>query len=155
MGLSRRALLVLGSILGIALTSVCATVIFSPAAGAANRMEIHEVYFDSPGSDTGSNSSLNHEWVQLHNRSSSRITLTGWTLRDAQGHVYRFGGYTIRAHGYVKVHTGRGGNTQTDRYWGRRWYIWNNTGDTATVRDGGGALIDRCSFNGGGSYKIC
>lgn len=151
----RRVLLALGGILGITLTSTFATVISSPAADAANRMGIHEIYYNSPGSDTGSNSSLNHEWVQLHNRSGSRITLTGWTLRDAQGHVYRFGNYSITAYGYVKIHTGKGANTQTDRYWGRGWYVWNNTGDTATLKDRGGALIGRCSYGHSGSYKIC
>jgi hypothetical protein len=44
------------------------------------------------------------------------------------GHIYTFGTYTIKAHGYVKIHTGRGINTQTDRYWDRRWYVSNNTG---------------------------
>jgi hypothetical protein len=28
----------------------------------------------------------------------------------------------------VKIHTGKGANSQTDRYWGRGWYVWNNTG---------------------------
>jgi hypothetical protein len=93
--------------------------------------------------------------VQLHNTSDQRITLTGWTLRDKQDHVYKFGTYKIKAHGYVKIHTGKGTNTQTDRYWGRSWYVWNNDGDQATLKDNSGNVIDRCSYSGGGSYKIC
>jgi len=136
--------------LGLAVTSG------SPAQ-AANRMQIHEIYYNSPGSDTGSNSSLNHEWVQLHNTSGSRITLTGWTLRDKQGHVYTFGTYTISAHGSVKIHTGKGTNTQTDRYWGHSWYVWNNTGaDQATLKNRSDTVIDRCSYTGTStSFKIC
>jgi len=134
--------------LGLALTS-------SSPAQAASAIQIHEIYYNSPGSDTGSNSSLNGEWVQLHNISGSRISLTGWTVRDAQNHVYKFGTYSINAHGYVKVHTGRGTNTQTDRYWGLSWYVWNNTGDTATLKNANGTVIDRCSYGSGGSYKIC
>ena len=134
--------------LGLVMTS-------SAPAQAANRMQIHKIQYNSPGPDNGSNSSLNAEWVQLHNRSASRITLTGWTLRDTAGHVYTFGTYTIRAHGYVKIHTGRGTNTQTDRYWGRRAYVWNNDGDRATLKNRNGTVIDRCSYSGGDTSVIC
>ena len=141
--------LALAMALGLVMTSA------STALAAGHRIQIHEIYYNSPGSDTGSNSSLNHEWVQLHNTSGQRITLTGWTLRDQQNHVYKFGTYKIKAHGYVKIHTGKGTNTQTDRYWGRSWYVWNNTGDQATVKNNNGNVIDRCAYSGGGSYKIC
>jgi hypothetical protein len=126
-------------------------------AQAAFRMQIYKIQYNSPGTDDGSNSSLNAEWVQLHNTSGSRIKLTGWTLRDncGCGHVYKFGTYTIKAHGYVKIHTGRGTNTQTDRYWGRRAYVWNNTGDRATLKNRAGTVIDRCSYNGGDTSVLC
>jgi len=153
-----RRIRVLGmAVLGIVMTLGLVVTSGSPAQ-AANRMQIHEIYYNSPGPDDGSNSSLNHEWVQLHNTSGSRIKLTGWTLRDrcGCGHVYKFGTYTIKAHGYVKIHTGRGTNTQTDRYWGRSWYVWNNTGDRATLKNRSGTVIDRCSYTGTSrGYKIC
>jgi Lamin Tail Domain len=133
------------------------TMLSSPAQ-ASTRMAIHEIYYNSPGSDTGSNWSLNHEWVQLHNRSGQRVTLTGWSVRDAAGHVYKFGTYRIKAYGYVKIHTGKGTNTQTDRYWGRSWYVWNNTGDRATLENANGTVIGQCSYSDSSevySYKIC
>jgi len=129
----------------------------SPAQ-AAYRLQIHRIYYNSPGPDHGSNSSLNAEWVQLHNTSGSKISLKGWTVRDTAGHVFTFKGYTIKAHGYVKIHTGTGSGTQTDRYWDRSWYVWNNNGDTATLRDSHGNRIDRCSYNDPSelfSYKTC
>ena len=62
----------------------------------------------------------------------------------------------IKPHGYVKIHTGQGANTQTDRYWGKSWYVWNNTGDTATLRDAGGHLLDQCTFKGTSrGYVFC
>ena len=144
------------AMLGIVMT-LGLVVASSVPAQAVNRMQIHKIQYNSPGPDNGSNRSLNAEWVQLHNRSASRINLSGWTLRDncGCGHVYTFHNYTIRAHGYVKIHTGRGTNTQTDRYWGRRAYVWNNTGDTATLRNRAGTLIDRCHYSGGDTSVIC
>jgi hypothetical protein len=54
----------------------------------------------------------------------------------------------------VKIHTGRGTNTQTNRYWGRRAYVWN-TGDRATLKNRAGTVIDRCSYSGGDTSVIC
>jgi hypothetical protein len=33
--------------------------------------------------------------------------------------------------------------------------VWNNTGDTAYVRNPSGTLIDSCSWGGSGSYTYC
>jgi Lamin Tail Domain len=125
----------------------------SAALATGHRIQIYEIYYNPPGPDTHANFQLNREWVQLHNTSGERITLTGWTLRGKQDHVYKFGTYKIKA--YVKIHTGKGTSTQTDRYWGRSWYVWNNTGDQATLKDNNGNVIDRCSYIGGGSHNIC
>ena len=133
-----------------------ATLSSTPALATGHRIQINEIYYNSPGTDTGSNSSLNAEWVRLYNTSSSRITLTNWTLRDAAGHVFTFGTYTLGAHSYVKIHTGHGTRTQTDRYWNRNWYIWNNTGDTATLRDSAGGSVDSCHYTGtSAGYVFC
>ena len=129
----------------------------SPAQ-AAFRVQISEIYYNSPGPDHGSNTSLNAEWVQLHNTSRSKITLTGWTVRDRAGHVFKFATYTLGAHSYVKIHTGKGRRSQSDRYWGLSWYVWNNNGDKATLRDNHGNRIDRCSYSDPSerfSWKTC
>ena len=130
----------------------------SSHAHASSRIVIREIYYNSPGSDHGSNSSLNHEWVELHNRTGQRIALTHWTLRDKQGHVYRFGTYRLKAHGYVKIHTGKGRDTRADLHWRHSWYIWNNTGDRATLKNAGGSVIARCSYSDPHeehSFKVC
>jgi hypothetical protein len=128
----------------------------TPALATGHRIQINEIYYNSPGPDTGSNSSLNAEWVRLYNTSSSKISLTNWTLRDAAGHVFTFGTYTLGAHRYVKIHTGHGTPNQTDRYWNRGWYIWNNTGDTATLRDSHGGTMGSCHYTGtSGGYASC
>jgi hypothetical protein len=55
----------------------------------------------------------------------------------------------------VTIHTGKGTNTQTNRYWGLGGYVWNNDGDRATLKDNNGNVIDRCSYSGGGSHVFC
>ena len=93
----------------------------SPAATTdaqgAGCIKISRVYFDSPGSDTGSNTSLNAEWIQLRNGCASGKSLNGWTVRDTSSHVYRFDAYRLRAGGYVKIHPGNGADTAGHRYW--------------------------------------
>ncbi len=116
-------------------------------ASAAGGVRIKEIFYNSPGSDTGSNTSLNAEWIQLHNSASHAIKLTGWTVRDAAGHVYKFGKFTIFAGGSVKIHTGHGTNTHKDRYWGSGNYIWNNDGDTGTLKRANGTVVDRCHYS--------
>lgn len=128
----------------------------TPAFATGHRIQINEIYYNSPGTDTGSNSSLNAEWVRLYNTSSSRISLTNWTVRDAARHIFKFGTYTLGGHSYVKIHTGHGTRTQTNRYWNQNWYIWNNTGDTAYLRDAGNHALQTCAWTKvGAGYKNC
>jgi Lamin Tail Domain len=76
---------------------------------AAGGIQIKEIYYNSPGSDTGSNTSLNAEWVLIKNTAAKAISLKGWTLRDTSSHVYHFPStYKLGAGHSVKVHTGKG-----------------------------------------------
>lgn len=61
----------------------------SVEAAAASPVRFNWVQYDSPGSDTGPNKSLNAEWVRVKNFGSKARTLTGWTIRDPEGHVFR------------------------------------------------------------------
>lgn len=141
---------------GLLLTGYAAAQPSSPTVATGHRVQIYEIYYNSPGSDTGSNASLDHEWVRLYNTSSSNISLKNWTLRDAAGHVFVFPSFTLGGHKMVKVRTGHGSNTGTSVYWNRSWYIWNNTGDTATVEDTHGGKVDSCSYNGTSTgYVFC
>jgi Lamin Tail Domain len=143
-----RRITALGTALAGIVMALGLVVMSGSPAQAASRMQISEIYYNSPGRDTGSNSSLNAEWVLLHNTSGDRISMTHWTLHDGgQKHTFTFGTFTIGPHGYVKIHTGKGSRTQTNRYWNLSWYVWNNTGDTATLKDTHGNVIDRCSYN--------
>jgi hypothetical protein len=129
------------------------------SALAASPIRLYKIYYNSPGPDRGGNASLNAEYVELHNTAGSAINLTDWVLHDGgQRHTYTFPSYTIKAHGYVLIHTGRGGATPSQLYWGQSWYVWNNTGDTATLKDRHNDVIGRCSYSDPHerrSYKDC
>lgn len=146
--------LVTAAVAGLAIS--VAPQLASPS-DAAGCVKIHQIYYDSPGSDYGSNSSLNAEWIQLKNTCAGDKSLGGWRIRDESNHWYSFGSYTLRAGTKVKVHTGDGSNTRTDRYQGREWYVWNNTGgDKGLLYNSGGSLVDSCYFSGGSpGYKYC
>jgi Lamin Tail Domain len=137
-----------------ALAALIALAVLVPAAPGAIR--IVRIYYDSPGTDTGTNASLNAEWIRLKNTGSAGRQLRNWTVRDAAGHVYRFGTYTLRAGRTVTIHTGNGANTARHRYWGQDNYVWNNDQDTARLRRANGTLVDTCSYNSSSAdFKVC
>ncbi|SDL09420.1 lamin tail domain-containing protein [Nonomuraea jiangxiensis] len=136
-----------------------------PAGAAGPAVQIAKIYYDSPGSpDSGSNSSLNGEYVQLKNITKKAVSLKGWTVRDKTSqpdHVYMFGTFTLGPGKTVTLRTGKGKDTPTIRYWNRTGgttfaYIWNQTADTAYLRNAAGKLVDSCSYNSSrADYKLC
>jgi hypothetical protein len=134
----------------------------APAAAAVRRVMIFKIYYDSPGADTRSNASINAERIVLKNPSGRRINLRGWTVRDAQRHIYRFSDtYYLRPGRTVVIHSGRGTDSGRHLYWGYTQYVWNNTADTAKLRGPAGQLRDSCSYRGpndqgaAGAMTVC
>lgn len=130
----------------IALTTAALAVAAEPASAAVPPIRITQIQYDSPGTDTGSNASLDTEWVRITNTTAQNRSLTGWTLRDKQGFTFRFPTFTLKARASVYVFTGKGAATTTKRYYNRTWYVWNNTGDSAYLRDSRGVLRDSWVF---------
>lgn len=101
------------------------------------------MYFDFPSSDRGSKSSLNAEYVVIRNGDNVSHSVSGWTVRDKAGHVYKFGNLRLGAGGWglAIIHAGKGTtyttSASTHLYWGRGWYVWNNTGDKGDPATGG------------------
>ncbi|OMI36835.1 lamin tail domain-containing protein [Streptomyces sparsogenes] len=145
-------------------TAACAVAVAAAAglallpaqAQAAGSVHLYKIYYDSPGTDTRSNASLNAEYVQIKNSTSRGVSLKGWTVSDAGNHRYTFGSYTLGAGKTVTVRTGSGSDTTYTKYQDRRAYVWNNTADTATLRKASGTKVDTCSYNSSRyDYKIC
>lgn len=125
-------------------------------AQAAGSVHLYKIYYDSPGSDRGGNTSLNGEYVQIRNTTGAAVNLRGWTLTDAANHKYTFGNLVLGKGKIVTVRTGRGTNTSANVYQNRGWYVWNNDRDTATLKKSNGARIDTCSYNSTRvDYKWC
>jgi hypothetical protein len=139
-------------LLGITLAVVLASA--SPALGA---VKINKIRYNPPGHDTGENAHRNREYVVLRNGGNRMVTLTGWRLKDAQGHIYRFPPFRLHPGKTVLIHSGRGIDDRDDLYWEQSfvWYIWNNEGDTATLKDDDGRRRDRCHYAGGDTSVIC
>jgi hypothetical protein len=114
--------------------------------GGHKGVKITAIYFDSPGPDSGGNKSLDHEWVKLANTSKTTATLSGWTLVDASHNRYRFPAFTLKPGQTVRIRTGHGHDGAHNLYQDSGSYIWNNTGDTATLKAGNGKRVDRCSY---------
>lgn len=138
----------------VTIAAALITSLSAAPAEAASPVRFSYAQYDSPGDDTGSNNSLNAEWVKVTNHGSTARSLTGWTIRDTAGHVYKFPTFTLKAGKSVRVHTGRGSGTTTDLYWGQD-YVWNNTGDKAILKTGGGVTVDTCSWPDGDGTASC
>ncbi|MEV0695990.1 lamin tail domain-containing protein [Streptomyces sp. NPDC050388] len=126
-------------------------VLTAPASAAEHRphrpnVQISDVQYDSPGPDDRSNHSLNKEWLEITNNTRRAVNLDGWTLRDEDGHRYRFDNVRLAGRATVRVHTGVGRDTRTDLYQDRRHYVWDNRADTATLRDDRGRTVDTESW---------
>ncbi|MFE1764030.1 lamin tail domain-containing protein [Streptomyces angustmyceticus] len=104
------------------------------------------IQYDSPGRDDRSNRSLNAEWVTVKNTGRLPANLKGWTLSDKSGHSYRFGNLRLNGHSQIRIHTGTGHDNRRDVYQDRRAYVWDNTGDTATLRNDHRRTVDAQSW---------
>ncbi|MFV9504116.1 MAG: lamin tail domain-containing protein [Oscillochloridaceae bacterium umkhey_bin13] len=96
---------------------------------------------------TGRN--VDGEYVQITNESSEPVDLTGWNLHDGdKRHSFTFPRFKLAPGASVKVWTRQGRNDHANLYWGRRSAIWNNSGDTGTLKDATGRTISSHSYTG-------
>jgi hypothetical protein len=132
------------------------TLVLGLALPASAMVEIHRIRYNPSGPDTRANAQLKREVVVLRNTGAKARNLGGWLIRDKANHRHRVpAGFTLRPGRYVRLHTGTGRNDANDLFWKRGWYVWNNDGDTAVVKNRAGRRIDRCTYRGGGASIRC
>jgi hypothetical protein len=116
-------------------------------ASPASAIQISRIRYNPPGPDTRSTKSLNAEWIRLRNTGASTRHLRGWSISDADEHVYRFRRLALRPGASVTVHSGPGRDTAHHRYWNRRGHTWDNRSGLARLRRPNGTLADQCRYN--------
>jgi hypothetical protein len=138
------------------IAAICGLAMLSLVSTASAAIRITKIYYNPPGADTGSNSSLNAEWISIRNTGTRARQLLGWKILDADGHRFRIGDFRLPAQTTFKLRTGSGlGSYPSVLYWGMSNYVWNNNGDTARLKNRAGTVVDRCHYAGGGSYVRC
>jgi micrococcal nuclease len=107
-------------------------------------LRVSEIHADAAGND-GEN--LNDEYVVLKNTGDEELDLSGWTVSDEADHTYTVPNGTTLAPGEtLTLHTGSGTDGDGHRYWGAGNPIWNNGGDTVTVRTASGEVAAERSY---------
>ncbi|WP_277542782.1 lamin tail domain-containing protein [Haloarcula laminariae] len=113
------------------------------ATTSLSGLALVEVHEDAAGND---NENLNGEYLVFANRGDGDLNLTGWTVTDAAGRAYSFRNYSLAPGERVTLYTGSGTDNRTARYWGASGAVWNNDGDTVTVRTSGGDVALRRAY---------
>ena len=114
------------------------------------------IVYDPAGTDTASK--LNQEYVRITNYTTKTFNLKYWSIKDRAGTTYRFTtDFYLRGYKNVVIATGKGRNGKPSnyRYWGRNRWVWDNTGDTATLRTGSAKVIDTCKYGKGKGKTYC
>lgn len=124
--------------------------------GPRSSIEISEVQYNSPGIDSRFNRSLNGESFTLRNEGRRSVQLRNHTVRDEQGHTYRFGWLRLRGGEEVTVHTGYGRDSLRRVFQDSPRHLYSNYRGSITLRDDEGRRLDRCSWDRwDGGHKSC
>ncbi|WP_424016902.1 lamin tail domain-containing protein [Halorientalis pallida] len=107
-------------------------------------LAITDIHADAAGDDR---ENLNDEFVRFENRGETDLDLSGWTVSDAADHRFRFpDGTTVDPGARLTLRTGSGTDSATTLYWGQGSPVWNNDGDTVTVRAENGTVMARRGY---------
>lgn len=112
-------------------TTTVATEGGTPVEGG--ELSLTEINADAEGDDR---ENLNDEYLVFENTGSESLDLSGWTVEDEAEKTYTFpDSYTLEVGATVTLHTGSGTDSERDLYWGAGSPVWNNAGDTVSVRN--------------------
>lgn len=87
------------------------------------------------------------EYVSIKNIGKDDMSISGYTLEDESGKIYTFNNVSLNSGDTVKIFTGCGANSSNVLYWCyTKSAIWNNTGDTAFLKDSKDSLVDSYNY---------
>jgi competence protein ComEC len=111
----------------------------TPIATQTGTLAVATINADAEGND---NENLNDEYITFENTGEEALDLGRWSVNDAANRTYTFpGGTTLETGAELTLHTGSGADTESDYYWGAGSAVWNNGGDTITVRTETGRIV--------------
>lgn len=121
------------------------------APGNTGDVRITQIFFDGEVAQYESD-----EYVEIRNFDTKPIKLGGWKLLDeGPNHTYTFPNYTMDPGQTCRIYTNQNHPEWCGLNWGDGNAIWNNDGDTATLKDSSGKGISSCSYSGGGTTATC
>jgi hypothetical protein len=98
----------------------------TPAFAGGHPVRFVSIQADSPGTDDGSNASLNAEYVVLKNYSSRAVRMGRYAIAIGSKEYDFPSAFQLQPGSKVRVHTGKGKNARHDVYWGRTRYVYPN-----------------------------
>lgn len=109
----------------------------------ARKMSIIQINARSKGDDR---KNLNGEWIVISNNTGFNVNMTDFTLRDNSDRLYAFGNFILANGSEITIYSGAGDDDPNSLYWKSKAPIWNNSGDTAILKNADGRLIDEYSY---------
>jgi hypothetical protein len=82
---------------------------------------------------------IENEVVQLKRAGSGDLWLTGWQLKDQNGHTFTFPKLLLNKDGAVQIYTHSGPDTVIELHWGLKSAVWR-TGELVSLLDPQGIL---------------
>lgn len=112
-----------------------------PVIVTTGDVQITKIFFDGVVSSYEPD-----EYVEIKNFDTNSIQLQNWTLRDIAEHVYTFPSFVIAPNQICRIYTNETHADFCSFNYGSSQGIWNNSGDTAYLRDSTGNLIDEYTY---------
>ena len=119
---------------------------------AAGPMKITKIHYKQTGTN------LDTEYIVFKNTSGSSVQLKGWRIISSpktDNQRYTFPKTKVAPGASVTLYTGAGTNGPGKRYWNASSARWNDSGDTAVLKNSAGTTIDTCTYAGGGTQAFC
>lgn len=115
------------------------------ACTVTSQLSIDSIRADAEGRD---DENLNDEWIEIANTGTRSVSLTGWSLRDAESvHRYSFpSGFILDGSTTIRISTGCGANERDHLYWCASGPVWNNSGDVGYLLDPEGRIAGRFEY---------
>jgi competence protein ComEC len=86
------------------------------------------------------------EYVEIHNADTRAVQIQNWTLSDAQSHIFTFPAFVMDPGKICRVYTNQIHQDYCGFSYGSGSAIWNNSGDTATLKDANGQMISQKGY---------